>query len=137
MHLPTNERSFTQLIEFDIEPQWLQALVTALSEHTERLARDFPGFLSATIQASEDGRRVLNCLQWQTREAGDAAFRSVEHGEGNFWRVIQQHRAKAVTFGSFQVLRNIERSLDGALHCPWVNQAQRGIREGDTHYQKR
>jgi len=129
--------SFTHLIEFDIEPQRQQALVDALTEQTERLARDFPGFLSASVQASEDGRRVLNCLQWQTREAGEAAFRSVENGEENFWRLIQKHRAKAVTFGSFQVLRNIERSLDGALHCPWANPAQRGIREGDTHYQKR
>ncbi len=68
MQSPRNNRSFTQLMEFDIEPQWQQALVTALSEQTERLARDHQGFLSASIQASEDGRRVLNYLQWQTRE---------------------------------------------------------------------
>ena len=67
MQSPRNNRSFTQLMEFDIEPQWQQALVTALSEQTERLARDHQGFLSASIQASEDGRRVLNYLQWQSR----------------------------------------------------------------------
>ncbi len=44
MQSPRNNRSFTQLMEFDIEPQWLQALVTALSEQTERLARDHRGF---------------------------------------------------------------------------------------------
>jgi hypothetical protein len=137
MQSPSGHRSFTQLIEFHIEPQWQQTLVNALSAQTERLARDHSGFLNASIQVSEDGRRVLNYLQWQTREAGEAAFRSVENGEENFWQFIQTHRAKAVTFGSFQVLRNIERSLDDALHCPLVNQAQREIREGDTHYQKR
>ncbi|OAB53908.1 antibiotic biosynthesis monooxygenase [Pseudomonas thivervalensis] len=121
MQSPRNNRSFTQLMEFDIEPQWQQALVTALSEQTERLATDHQGFLSASIQASDDGRRVLNYLQWQTREAGEAALRSFESGEQGFWRLIQAHRAKAVTFGSFQVLRNIERSLDNALHCQLVD----------------
>ena len=121
MQSPRNNRSFTQLMEFDIEPQWHQALVTALSEQTERLARDHPGFLSASIQVSEDGRRVLNYLQWQTREAGEAALQSFEMGERDFWWLIQAHRAKAVTFGSFQVLHNIERSLDNALHCQLVD----------------
>ncbi|MBC3363670.1 antibiotic biosynthesis monooxygenase [Pseudomonas sp. SWRI154] len=137
MQSPSNNRSFTQLIEFDIEPQSLQALVIALTKQTERLARDHLGFLSASIQASDDGRRVLNYLQWQTREAGEAAFRSFENGEENFWQLIQAHRAKAVTFGSFQVLHDIERSLDNALQCRWLRQAQREIREGDTHYQNR
>ncbi|MEN2397057.1 antibiotic biosynthesis monooxygenase [Pseudomonas halotolerans] len=115
-----NNQSFTQLMEFDIEPQWQEALVTALSEQTERLARGHAGFLSASIQVSEDGRRVLNYLHWQNREAGEAAFQSFERGEPDFWRLIQAHRAKAVTFGSFQVLRNIERSADNALHCRLV-----------------
>ena len=119
MQMPRNNRSFTQLMEFNIEPQWQQALVSALSEQTERLARDHQGLLSASIQASEDGRRVLNYLQWQTREAGEAVLRSVEAGEQDFWQLV--HRAKAVTFGSFEVLCNIERSLDNALHCQLVD----------------
>ncbi|MBT2342324.1 MULTISPECIES: antibiotic biosynthesis monooxygenase [Pseudomonas] len=121
MQSSRNNRSFTQLMEFDIEPQWQQALVAALSEQTERLARDHRGFLSASIQASDDGRRVLNYLQWQTREAGEAAFRRFETGEQDFWRLVQAHRAKAVTFGSFEVLCTIERSLDNALHCQLVD----------------
>ncbi|MGN8278485.1 antibiotic biosynthesis monooxygenase [Pseudomonas sp. SMN5] len=120
MQSSRNNRSFTQLMEFDIEPQWQQALVTALSEQNERLARDHQGFLSASIQVSEDGRRVLNYLQWHTRESGEAALRSFENGQQDFWRLLQVHRAKAVTFGSFQVLRNIERSPDDALHCQLV-----------------
>ena len=32
-------RSFTQLIEFEIEPHQQQALVSALAEQTERLAQ--------------------------------------------------------------------------------------------------
>jgi hypothetical protein len=75
---------------------------------------------SAGIQASDDGRPVLNFLQWQTREAGEAAFRAFENGEPDFWQLIRTHQAKAVTFGSFQVLHSLQRSDDNALHCTLV-----------------
>jgi len=114
-------RSFTQLIEFEIEPHQQQGLVAALSEQTERLAQVHNGFLSASVQASDDGRRVLNYLQWQSREAGEAAFQGFEKGEQDFWKLIRAHQAKTVTFGSFQVLRSIERSQDNALHCHLVS----------------
>jgi len=110
-------RSFTQLIEFEIEPHQQQALVSALSAQTERLAQGHGGFLSASVQVSDDGRRVLNYLQWQSREAGEAAFRSFESGEQDFWQLILAHQARTVTFGSFQVLSSIARSQDNALHC--------------------
>ena len=114
-------RSFTQLIEFDVEPDQQHALVLALSAQTEHLAQHSQGFLSASVQASDDGRRVLNYLQWQSREAGEAAFRGIESGERDFWQLIRAHQAKGVTFGSFQVLRSIERSQDNALHCSLVS----------------
>ncbi|WP_339070010.1 antibiotic biosynthesis monooxygenase [Pseudomonas idahonensis] len=110
-------RSFTQLIEFEIEPHQQVALVSALSAQTERLAQGYDGFLSASVQASDDGRRVLNYLQWQSREAGEAAFERFESGEQDFWQLILTHQAKTVTFGSFQVLSSIARSQDNALHC--------------------
>ena len=110
-------RSITQLIEFEIEPHQQPALVSALSLQTERLAQRYSGFLSASIQASDDGRRVLNYLQWQSREAGEAAFRRFESGEQDFWQLILAHQAKTVTFGSFQVRSSIARSHDNALHC--------------------
>jgi len=121
MQASEKNRSFTQLIEFQIEPHQQPALVLALSAQTEHLARQHRGFLSASIQASDDGRRVLNYLQWQTREAGEAAFRSFENGEEDFWQLIRAHQAKAVTFGSFQVLHSLERSHDNALHCSLVD----------------
>lgn len=120
MQAPEKNRSFTQLIEFEIEPHQQPALVSALSRQTERLAQHYSGFLSASIQVSDDGRRVLNYLQWQTREAGEAAFRSFESGEEDFWQLIRAHQAKTVTFGSFQVLHSLERSHDHALHCNLV-----------------
>jgi len=121
MHVSEKNRSFTQLIEFEIEPHQQTALVSALSAQTERLAQGYKGFLSASIQASDDGRRVLNFLQWQSREAGEAAFQSFESGEQDFWQLILAHQAKTVTFGSFQVVHSLERSHDNALHCNLVH----------------
>jgi hypothetical protein len=120
MQMPEKNRSFTQLIEFEIEPQQQPALVSALSLQTERLAQHHSGFLSASIQASDDGRRVLNYLQWQSREAGEAAFQSFESGEQDFWQLIRAHQAKTVSFGSYQVMHSLERSHDHALHCNLV-----------------
>lgn len=117
MQTCAKSHGFTQLIEFQIEPRQQSALVSALSEQTERLAQGHEGFLSASVQVSYDGRRVLNYLQWQTREDGDAAFNRLECEGGDFWTLICAHQATAVTFGSFQVLRSIERSADNALAC--------------------
>lgn len=117
MQASVQNRSFTQLIEFEIEPVQQPALVAELALQTERLAQRYAGFVSASVQASDDGRRVLGFLQWQTREAGEAAFRSFETGEQDFWQLIRRHRAKTITFNSFQVLSSIARSRDDALHC--------------------
>ncbi|WP_273826410.1 MULTISPECIES: antibiotic biosynthesis monooxygenase [Pseudomonas] len=120
--MPATEqnRSFTQLIQFEIEPHQQDALVCALERQTERLAQDFAGFISGNVQVSDDGRRVLNVLQWRSKQAGEAALARFESGEEDFWLLIRQHRARAVSFGSFQVLRSIERSHDNALHCALV-----------------
>lgn len=115
-----NNRSFTQLIEFEVEPRQQPALVTALARQTERMAQRYDGFVSASVQASDDGRRVLGFLQWRSREAGEAAFRSFESGEQDFWQLIHTHQAKTITFNSFQVLSSIARSHDDALHCHLV-----------------
>ncbi|CRM67422.1 MULTISPECIES: antibiotic biosynthesis monooxygenase [Pseudomonas] len=117
MQVLEKNRSFTQLIEFQIEPRQQGPLVAALCTQSERLAEAHGGFLSASVQVSDDGRRVLNCLQWRTREEGEAAFQRFEQGEESFWALIRAHQARAVTFGSFQVLRSFERSHDDALHC--------------------
>jgi hypothetical protein len=117
MQVSEKNRSFTQLIEFQIEPRQQFALVAALSTQSERLAQGHGGFINASVQVSEDGRRVLNYLQWRSREDGEAAFECFEHGEEDFWTLIRAHQATAVTFGSFQVLRSFERSHDNALHC--------------------
>lgn len=120
MQTSAKNRSFTQLIEFEIEPRQQPALVCALAQQSEHLAQRYAGFVSASVQVSDDGRRVLSLLQWQSREAGEAAFCCYESGEQDFWQLIRAHQAKTVTFNSFEVLSSIARSHDDALHCNLV-----------------
>ena len=50
MQVSEKNRSFTQLIEFQIEPRQQLALVAALSTQSERLAQGHGGFINATVQ---------------------------------------------------------------------------------------
>ena len=42
--------------------------------------RHLPGFVSANIHRSHDGRQVVNYAQWRTREDFEAALRDPEAG---------------------------------------------------------
>jgi heme-degrading monooxygenase HmoA len=55
---------------FEVEPSRQQDLVDILSEGTEEVIRHRPGFVSVTLLASVDGRRVINHAEW--RDAADA-----------------------------------------------------------------
>eukprot|EP01030_Chromulinospumella_sphaerica_P017337 gene17337-17162_t len=88
MQASAKSHGFTQVIEFQIEPRQQSALVLALSEQSERLAQGHEGFLSASVLVSDDGRRVLNYLQWQAREDGATAFQRLESEGENFWALI-------------------------------------------------
>ena len=45
-----------------------QPLIDLLIEATEQVMRHRPGFVSANIHASLDGTRVVNYVQWRSRE---------------------------------------------------------------------
>lgn len=57
---------------FTVDPSRQQELVDLLVEATEARMRYLPGFISANIHRSVDGRQVVNYAQWQTREDFEA-----------------------------------------------------------------
>lgn len=73
--MPTiaEDETFTQVIQFDIEPERQDALIAAIVAEVERWVRYRPGFVSSTFHASLDGKHVLNYAQWRT-EADFRAF---------------------------------------------------------------
>jgi antibiotic biosynthesis monooxygenase (ABM) superfamily enzyme len=53
---------------FTVEPENQQRLTELLIEATEKTIRHFPGFVSANIHKSLDGKHVANYAQWRREE---------------------------------------------------------------------
>ncbi|MDU8361495.1 antibiotic biosynthesis monooxygenase [Pseudomonas syringae group sp. J309-1] len=99
---------FNQLIEFTVSPAQQSGLVTALTEQVERYTCTYPGFISATVQASDDGCRVLGQTLWRSRRASEEALLNAEANEQDFMTLLRRHQVSAVTFNSWQVSRTIQ-----------------------------
>jgi quinol monooxygenase YgiN len=66
-------RSVMTLINvFTVEPAKQQALVDLLIDATEQTMRHLPGFVSANIHRSVDGKKVVNYAQWHDAAAFEA-----------------------------------------------------------------
>ncbi len=74
------QRLVTLINVFTVEPEDQARLVGLLVEATEQQIRHVPGFISANIHRSLDGRHVANYAQWESPDAfermlGDAEAR--------------------------------------------------------------
>jgi len=63
---------------FIVEPAKQQELVAVLVEATEKTMRHLPGFISANIHRSLDGKRVVNYAQWKDLAAFEAMRKNPE-----------------------------------------------------------
>jgi len=109
---------YTQMIEYRVAVVFQQALAQALVLRSESLAAGCEDLRAVSVQASEDGCRVLQSLQWTNREASEAAIEQVL--DGSFLSMLQQYHASAVNFTAFTALRSLARHPDGALYCQMV-----------------
>jgi quinol monooxygenase YgiN len=66
---------------FTVAPHEQQRLVEVLVDATQSVMRKQPGFVSANIHRSLDGRRVTNYAQWRSREAFEAMLQNQEAAE--------------------------------------------------------
>lgn len=57
---------------FTVEPEKQQKLVTLLIEASEQTMKGIPGFVSANIHRSFDGKKVVNYVQWESMAAFEA-----------------------------------------------------------------
>jgi heme-degrading monooxygenase HmoA len=59
---------------FTVDPKRQTELVDALDEATRAIFVGVPGFLSANLHTSLDGKRVINYAQWASEELYKAAL---------------------------------------------------------------
>jgi quinol monooxygenase YgiN len=93
---------------FKVDPDRQAELVALLQEVTDRVMSRMPGFVSASLHSSLDGKSVVNYVQWESREAWEAAIRKpearehiaviesiVRSVEPVLYRLVSVHRAQA------------------------------------------
>lgn len=73
------EKNVATLINvFTVKPENQKQLVDMLAEATEKTMQHLPGFVSVNIHTSLDGTRVVNYVQWRTREDFQAMLKNPE-----------------------------------------------------------
>ena len=93
---------------FTVEPEDQQRLVDVLIQATEAVMNKLPGYVSANIHRSLDGRRVANYAQWRSRDAFDAML---------------QHPEARVHMGEAARLASFEPSLYEVVYSDTAGQA--------------
>lgn len=58
---------FTLINVFSVAPEDQQKLIDLLTEATSQTMTKLPGFVSANIHRSFDGRKVVNYAQWESQ----------------------------------------------------------------------
>lgn len=61
---------------FTVDPSRQDELVRVLDQATEEVIKHLPGFVSANIHRSLEGRHVANYAQWTSQEAMNAMLAS-------------------------------------------------------------
>ena len=63
-----NAALMTLVNVFTVKPENQEKLVTLLTDATDQVMRTLPGFVSANIHRSLDGRKVVNYAQWKSED---------------------------------------------------------------------
>ena len=69
---------FTLINTFHTSRDRQTAIVDSLRRFTENFAKSLPGFIGASVHVSLDGARVVNYVQWRSRDAIQAMLATPE-----------------------------------------------------------
>jgi heme-degrading monooxygenase HmoA len=76
-HIRTGMRCVTQITVVEADPEKQADALSVMTERARFMAHQ-PGFISISVHRSLDGRRIVNYVQWQSRELLQAAHKSPE-----------------------------------------------------------
>ena len=71
-----DNKCVTLINVFTVEPENQQRLLDVLTEATEKFMSHQPGFISANLHKSLDGKRVTNYAQWASAEEYQAVLQN-------------------------------------------------------------
>src|SRR5438874_2689070 len=76
-HIRTDKQPVTQITVIESEPEKQTEALSLMTERARFMARQ-PGFISISVHRSLDGRRIVNYVQWQSRDLLQSAHKSPE-----------------------------------------------------------
>jgi heme-degrading monooxygenase HmoA len=76
-HIRTDKQPVTQITVIESEPEKQAEALSLMTERARFMARQ-PGFISISVHRSLDGRRIVNYIQWQSRDLLQTAHKSPE-----------------------------------------------------------
>src|SRR3954453_11905105 len=76
-HIRTDKQPVTQITVIESEPEKQAEALSLMTERARFMQRQ-PGFISISLHRSLDGRRIVNYVQWQSRDQLQAAHHSPE-----------------------------------------------------------
>ena len=92
-HISLDQDLVTLVNVFTVDPRDQQRLVDVLVTATKEVMSKQPGFVSANIHRSFDGKAVVNYAQWRTQRDFEAIFRNEE---------ARAHMDEAAKLASFE-----------------------------------
>lgn len=72
-----NQQPITQITMIEAEPEKQTEALALMRKRAEFMQRQ-PGFISISLHRSLDGRRIVNYIQWESRDLLQAAHQSPE-----------------------------------------------------------
>jgi heme-degrading monooxygenase HmoA len=86
-HIQAGAQPVTQITIVESEPDKQAEALSLMTERARFMARQ-PGFVSISLHRSVDGRRIVNYVQWQSRELLHSAHQAPEFRKE--WRRFDQ-----------------------------------------------
>ena len=86
-HIRIDNQPVTQITVIEPEAGKQAEALSLMTERARFMARQ-PGFISVSVHRSLDGRRIVNYIQWQSRDLLQSAHKSPEFRKG--WNHFDQ-----------------------------------------------
>jgi quinol monooxygenase YgiN len=98
---------YVVFVEWEVDPKHQRIFIDSVADLVEQSFRSYKGFVSASFHRSEDGTRVVNYAQWQSKQDWQKAFTAPgrEQVTAAIFAVIKQCDAKPVITEGFHVER--------------------------------
>ena|SRR5438552_3416633 len=74
-HIHTSDQPVTQITIIEAEPDRQREALEMMATRARLMAQQ-PGFVSISLHRSLDGRRIVNYIQWESRELLHSAHQS-------------------------------------------------------------